>query len=623
MTSMSPARGDYPLLAEITGPKALRALPEELLSDLAREIRAFLVEKVSASGGHLGPNLGMVELTLALHRVFDSPQDTLLFDIGHQGYVHKLLTGRADGFARLRQAGGLSGYLSRQESEHDVIENSHASTVLSYADGLAKARQLTGESDRAVVAVIGDGALTGGMAWEALNNLGGAERPVVVVLNDNSRSYAPTVGGLAEHLRQLREPGYDGWRLKLSDLTEVPAVPDEVRSVFASLGFAYLGPVDGHDCEALERVLSVAQGLGLPVVVHAITCKGKGYQPAEREPNDRMHACGVIDPATGSAAKKVSAPSWTHVFGEELCALGRRRKDVVALTAAMPGPTGLAPFRDTFPGRFFDVGIAEQHAVTCAAGLATGGLHPVVALYATFVTRALDQVLMDVALHQLPVTFVLDRAGITGPDGPSHHGMWDLTLLGAVPGLRIAAPRDAGQLTELLGEAVADQDGPTALRFPKGQVGPDVPAIERTGGVDILYRRGGREVLLIVCGPLAPVAVEAAQALAVLDIGVTVADPRWVLPVPEEVLRLAAGHQLVVTVEDNTRHGGLGTAVSQALADTGCTCPVRCLGLPSQFLPHAARGELLARTGLDVRGLTQAVLAARAGHRLEYCDRSL
>ncbi|OKI02697.1 1-deoxy-D-xylulose-5-phosphate synthase [Streptomyces sp. CB02923] len=621
---MSSPRGDYPLLAEITGPKALRALPEGMLSDLAREIRAFLVDKVAASGGHLGPNLGVVELTLALHRVFESPQDTLLFDIGHQGYVHKLVTGRADGFDRLRQAGGLSGYLSGVESEHDVIENSHASTVLAYADGLARARELTGESDRAVVAVIGDGALTGGMAWEALNNLGGAERPVVVVLNDNSRSYAPTVGGLADHLRRLRERAHDGWHLELGDLAgDDLAAAEAAPNIFTSLGFVYLGPVDGHDRESLEQALSVAHGLGAPVVVHAVTRKGKGYEPAEREPNDRMHTCGVIDPATGSTAKKVSAPSWTSVFGEELCVLGRRRRDVVALTAAMPGPTGLAPFRDAFPSRFFDVGIAEQHAVTCAAGLATGGLHPVVALYATFLTRAMDQVLMDVALHRLPVTFVLDRAGITGPDGPSHHGMWDLTLLGAVPGVRIAAPRDAGQLAELLGEALAEQAGPTALRFPKGQVGPDVPAIERTGPVDVLYRRGRRDVLLVVSGPLAREAVEAAVRLAALDIGVTVADPRWVLPVPGELTRLAAGHQLVVTVEDNIRRGGLGTAIAQALADSGCSLPVRTLGLPSRFLPHAARGELLARSGLDARGLAQSVLAARAGHPLDDGDGGL
>lgn len=616
MPSMSSPRGDYPLLAEVTGPKALRALPEGVLPDLAREIRAFLVEKVSASGGHLGPNLGVVELTLALHRVFDSPQDTLLFDIGHQGYVHKLMTGRADGFERLRGAGGLSGYLSRLESEHDVIENSHASTVLAYADGLAKARELTEEGDRAVVAVIGDGALTGGMAWEALNNIGGATRPVVVVLNDNGRSYAPTVGGLADHLRRLRGRVGGGWCPEPGDLAGDRTASESARNVFTSLGFAYLGPVDGHDRAALEQALSAAHGLGTPVVVHAVTWKGRGYEPAEREPNDRMHTCGVIDPVTGATAKKAAAPSWTRVFGEELCVLGRRHSDVVALTAAMPGPTGLAPFRDAFPGRFFDVGIAEQHAVTCAAGLATGGLHPVVALYATFLTRALDQVLMDVALHRLPVTFVLDRAGITGPDGPSHHGMWDLTLLGAVPGMRIAAPRDAGQVAELLGEALADRTGPTALRFPKGQVGPDMPAIERSGPVDVLYRRGRSDVLLVVSGPLAKAAVEAATRLAALDIGITVVDPRWVLPVPRELTRLAANHRLVVTVEDNIRHGGLGTALTQALADTGCAVPVRTLGLPRHFLPHAPRSDLLARHGLDARGLAQAVLAARAGQPL-------
>ncbi|MEV0263798.1 1-deoxy-D-xylulose-5-phosphate synthase [Streptomyces sp. NPDC050617] len=628
MTTLAPAHTAYPLLSGIACPQDLRGLSAGKLEELAEEIRAFLIEKVTASGGHLGPNLGTVELTLALHRVFDSPHDTLLFDTGHQAYVHKLLTGRAEGFDRLRRAGGLSGYPSSAESEHDVIENSHASTALAYADGLAKARQLAGESDRAVVAVVGDGAMTGGMAWEAMNNIGGApDRPVIVVLNDNERSYAPTIGGLADHLQTLRTETRDdaGWLSHRRPSDETTGAPDGASagaagplpvapSLFEQLGFAYLGPVDGHHLRSVEEALQIAREMRVPVVVHAVTVKGKGYEPAESEPADCMHAVGVLDPATGKPRSGSSSPTWTNIFADELCALGARHEELVAITAAMPGPTGLARFGRCYPDRFFDVGIAEQHAVTSAAGLAAGGLHPVIAVYATFLGRAFDQVLMDVALHRLPVTFVLDRAGITGPDGPSHHGMWDLTLLGAVPGIRIAAPRDAAQLRLLLAEAVTCATGPTALRFPKSSVGRDIPAVERRGPLDVLYRKGYPDVLLVAAGPLAEPALEAADRLTRHGVGVTVVDPRWVLPVPSELTELAVRHRLVVTIEDNTRHGGVGTAVARALADAGATVPIRALGLPGRFIAHGTRGELLAAARLDAQGIAHSVLRARAGH---------
>ncbi|MFE7269000.1 1-deoxy-D-xylulose-5-phosphate synthase [Streptomyces sp. NPDC057623] len=616
-TRTTPRPTDFSLLYETDTPKALRALPEERLDRLAAQIRAFLIEKVAAAGGHLGPNLGVVELTLALHRVFESPRDTLLFDTGHQAYVHKLLTGRARDFDRLRQAGGLSGYPNQAESEHDLVENSHASTALAYADGLAKARQLTGDSERAVVAVIGDGAMTGGMAWEALNNLGAApDRPVIVILNDNERSYAPTIGALAEHLRQLREEPTDSidW-LTASPPPGAPvAGPLPVaRNLFELLGFAYLGPVDGHHMPSLEEALHMARDLRLPVVVHVVTVKGQGYPPAEQDQAECMHAVGVLDPATGRpATSSGGAPSWTSVFADELCRLGERHEDLVAITAAMPGPTGLSRFAARFPHRFHDVGIAEQHAVTSAAGLALGGFHPVVAVYATFLGRAFDQVLMDVALHRLPVTFVLDRAGITGPDGPSHHGMWDLTILGAVPGLRVAVPRDATRLRELLTEAVTHTAGPTALRFPKATAGPDIATLRQEHGLDILHAHGVRDVLLIPVGPLASAAMEAARYLAGQGIGVTVADPRWVQPVPAALTELAARHRLVVTIEDNTRAGGAGSRIAQAIADTACPVPVRVLGLPGSFLPHGTRNDLLTAAGLTTTGIVHAVLRARA-----------
>jgi 1-deoxy-D-xylulose-5-phosphate synthase len=582
------------LLAELDGPEDLKNLPPDTLPVLAEQIRALLIEKVSAVGGHLGPNLGVVELTIALHRVFTSPHDTLLFDTGHQAYVHKLLTGRQHEFDTLRQSGGLSGYPSRAESAHDVIENSHASTALSYADGIAKARALSGENGRAVVAVVGDGALTGGLALEALNNLGAApHRPVVVVLNDNERSYAPTAGALAQHLAALRRGEAKG-------------------NLFEQLGLAYLGPVDGHDVPALEQALREARSLARPVVVHTLTRKGHGYPPALADQDEKMHAVGVLDPATGLPRSAAGQPTWTDVFSEHVTELGAHYSDLVAVTAAMPGPTGLSRFAERFPGRFHDVGIAEQHAVASAAGLATAGARALVAVYSTFLNRAYDQVLMDVGLHRLPVTFVLDRAGITGPDGASHHGMWDVPQLASVPGMRVAVPRDPAQLRSLLTEALDDQEHPTALRFPKAAAGADIPAVEQTGPVDLLFRSAVHEVLIVAVGPLAAECVEAGRYLAASGIGATVADPRWVLPVPRELLTLAARHRLVVTVEDSIRNGGVGDALSRALTDTGARIPVVTMGLPARFLPHGPRHGLLTETGLTAKAIVHTVHGARA-----------
>ncbi|MFC4858045.1 1-deoxy-D-xylulose-5-phosphate synthase [Actinophytocola glycyrrhizae] len=558
----------------------LRGMPSAALPELAAELRAVLVDKVGRTGGHLGPNLGAVELTIALHRVFRSPADAILFDTGHQAYVHKLLTGR--GFDDLRQAGGISGYPSRTESPHDVIENSHASTALSYADGLAKSFAIQGTFDRRVVAVVGDGALTGGMAWEALNNLGGAPaRPVVVVLNDNGRSYAPTVGGIAEHLAALRAGRSNA-------------------NLFTALGLAYLGPVDGHDVVALEEAFRAAAALGRPVVVHCRTEKGKGHPPAEADEADRMHAV--------SAAASAGGRSWTSVFADSIAAIGEDRPDVVCLTAAMALPTGLGKFAARFPARTFDVGIAEQHAVTSAAGLAMGGLHPVVAIYATFLSRAFDQVLMDVALHRLGVTFVLDRAGVTGPDGASHHGMWDASVLPVVPGLRMAAPRDPATLRELLRAAVSVPDAPTVLRYPKASAGPDIPAVRRADGYDVLREEQGAPVLLVAVGPLAGACLAAADELAGHDVPVTVVDPQWTMPLHPGLLRLAAGYPLVLAVEDTTATGALGARLAQALAATGERNRVVTFALPNRFLPHASRAELLRAHGLDANGIAATVL---------------
>jgi 1-deoxy-D-xylulose-5-phosphate synthase len=620
------------ILENIRGPRDLKALPETRLDELAADIRRFLVEAVARTGGHLGPNLGVVELTIALHRVFDSPADRVLWDTGHQSYVHKLLTGRQD-FSKLRGKGGLSGYPSRAESEHDVIENSHASTVLGWADGLAKANQVLGRPDH-VVAVIGDGALTGGMAWEALNNIAAArDRPLIIVVNDNERSYGPTIGGLANHLATLRTTdGYERFLAWGKDrLQRTPVVGRPLyeslhgakkgfkdafapQGMFEDLGLKYVGPIDGHDIAAVESALRRAARFHGPVLVHCLTQKGRGYPAAERDEADRFHTVGAMDPLTCEPLAPSAGPSWTSVFGAEMVRIGAERPGVVAVTAAMLQPVGLAAFAAAYPGRTYDVGIAEQHAATSAAGLATAGLHPVVAVYATFLNRAFDQVLMDVALHRCGVTFVLDRAGVTGVDGPSHNGMWDMSILQVVPGLRIAAPRDADQLRAQLREAVDVDDAPTVVRFPKETVGEAVPAVERIGGMDVLRRDPRPDVLLVSVGALAATCLLVAELLAERGLGVTVVDPRWVKPVDAALPPLAAGFQVVAVVEDNSRTGGVGSAVAQALRDADVDVPVRDFGIPPDFLAHAKRGEVLADIGLtpaEIAGRISATLARR------------
>jgi 1-deoxy-D-xylulose-5-phosphate synthase len=616
------------LLAKVSSLADLRRLDPADLPQLAAEIRDFLVAKVSRTGGHLGPNLGAVELTIAVHRVFDSPVDRVLWDTGHQAYVHKILTGRQAGFDRLKQRGGLSGYPSQAESEHDVIENSHASTALSYADGLAKAYALRGER-RHVVAVVGDGALTGGMCWEALNNIALAkDRPVVIVVNDNGRSYSPTVGGLADHLAALRlRPGYEKALEMIKDtLPRTPLVGGPLyealhgikkglkdllapQGLFEDLGLKYVGPVDGHDMPAVESALRRARDFGGPVIVHCVTRKGLGYEPAEKDEEDNLHGPGPFDLATGRPLS-AGGRSWTGAFSEELVAIGAERPDVVAITAAMLHPTGLNAFAAAYPDRTFDVGIAEQHAVTSAAGLALGGLHPVVAVYATFLNRAFDQVLLDVALHRLPVTFVLDRAGITGNDGPSHNGMWDLALLGVVPGLRMAAPRDEPTLRAELREAMDVPDGPTVLRFPKTPLPPDLPAVRREGGLDVLCEPAGgnADVLLIPVGAMAAAALDVADRIAAEGVAATVIDPRWVLPLDPALVPLAARHRLVVTLEDGVRAGGVGSRVSQLLRDAGVFVPARDVGIPPQFLEHGAVAQVKTDVGLTAQDIARRVV---------------
>ncbi|MAY95985.1 1-deoxy-D-xylulose-5-phosphate synthase [uncultured Nocardioides sp.] len=625
------------VLESVTGPRDLQGLSDDDLTLLASEIRDLLIRTVATNSGHLGPNLGVVELTLAVHRVFDSPRDRIVFDTGHQSYVHKLLTGRVEAFGTLRREGGLSGYPSQEESEHDIVENSHASTALSYADGLAKAYRIRGE-DRHAVAIIGDGALTGGMAWEALNNIAIAkDSRLVIVVNDNGRSYTPTIGGLATALSSLRtDPRYehvlDAVKKRLNAVPGVgPAAYDALHAMkkglkdalapqglFEDLGLKYVGPVDGHDRAAMETALTQAKRFGGPVIVHALTRKGYGYDPAERHEADQFHAPGPFDVQTG--AEKPKGRIWTDHFSEAMVDLGHRRKDVVAITAAMMHPVGLDAFERHFPERTFDVGIAEQHAATSAAGLAMGGLHPVVAVYATFLNRAFDQVLMDCALHRCGVTFVLDRSGVTGDDGASHNGMWDMSILQVVPGLRLAAPRDTTRLRELLDEAVLVDDAPTVVRFPKGAPPADIEAVDRVGGCDVLVRSGAKDVLVVAVGSMATTAVDVAERLTAQGIGVTVVDPRWVKPVDPALIDLARAHRLVVSVEDNGVQGGCGASLLQALVAADVRTPVRLHGIPQEFLGHAKRDVILDRVGLTAQHLARGIVEAMADEALPDLD---
>ena len=625
-----------PLLDQIHSPADLRRLDPAQLESLAAEIREFLVRAVSATGGHLGPNLGVVELTIALHRVFDSPADTVVFDTGHIAYVHKLLTGRQD-FSRLRGKGGLSGYPSRAESEHDVVENSHASGAVSWASGIAHARRLRGEAGRHTVAVVGDGALTGGMAWEALNHLAACEDlPLVIVVNDNTRSYAPTIGGLAQHLAWLRTAReYEqvlSWgkrklagspmlgRVALGALHGVKKGLKDVlapQGLFEDLGLKYIGPVDGHDEDAVEVALRQAKGYGSPVIVHVMTRKGHGYSHARNNADDQFHAVGVINPETGLPLE-VSGRSWTDDFSDAVERAAEQRPDVVALTAAMLIPVGLKGFAQRYPERVFDVGIAEQHAVTMAAGMAYGGLHPVVCIYSTFLNRAFDQMLMDCALHRAGVTFVLDRAGITGNDGASHNGMWDMTLANIVPGLRLAAPRDGVRVAQALDEALLVGDAPTVLRFPKGNPPTPIDALRSTGVVDVLSEPGEGPVddLLVGIGAMVPTAVTVGQRLAAGGRSVRIVDPRWCLPVPTELVALARAAGRVVVIEDNLVGGGIGSAVELALAEAGLEIPVVQVGIPKRFLEHASRGEVLAEIGLTPEHILGRLNSPRQGPRL-------
>ena len=628
------------MIESIKSPRDLDALTHDQLDALAAEIRSFLVEKVSKTGGHLGPNLGVVELTIAIHRVFESPKDVVLFDTGHQSYVHKILTGRAEKFDKLRQRGGIAGYPNRSESEHDVIENSHASTALSWGDGISRGFSLTQQDDRHVVVVVGDGALTGGMSWEALNNIASQEsRNLVIIVNDNERSYSPTIGGVATYLSTLRvTQGYErflDWGKEVLSKTPVVGTPiyetlhgmkkgikDIVapQGMFEDLGLKYMGPIDGHDIAAMEKALTKAKEFGEPILIHAITEKGRGYQPAVEDEAEKFHAVGIVDPETGEPIAK-SGTSWTQVFSDELVRIGHKREDIVAITAAMLGPTGLDAFQKHFPERTIDVGIAEQHAVTSAAGMAFAGLHPVVALYSTFLNRAFDQVLLDVALHKAGVTFVLDRSGITGDDGPSHNGMWDLALTGIIPTLHVAAPRDGARLKETLNEAVAISDAPSLLRFPKGAVIEDIPAFERRDGIDVLYRGESADVLLVSVGALAHVAVEAASQAYREGVGVTVIDPRWVKPLPVSLITMAQRYKSVVVLEDGIRHGGIASTISELFRDAGLMVPIHSIGVPLEFIEHSKRGEVLSDLGITAQNITRSVVewssSVREGMQLQ------
>lgn len=615
-------------LPRIKSPSDLARFSVDELNELSSEIRSFLIEKVSKTGGHLGPNLGIVELTVAIHRVFESPRDVIVFDTGHQSYVHKILTGRAPGFEKLRQRGGIAGYPNRGESEHDVIENSHASTALSWADGIARGFMIQGEDERTVVAVVGDGALTGGMAWEALNNIAAAENlRLVIVVNDNERSYSPTIGGVATYLSTLRATkGYEkflDWGKGVLERTPVVGQPiyetlhgmkkgikDIVapQGMFEDLGLKYLGPVDGHDIAALEKALTQAKKFEGPVLVHAITEKGRGHAPAIQDEAEKFHAVGVVDPETGEPLSK-SGPSWTSVFSDALVDIGRERKDVVALTAAMLGPTGLDKFQAEFPDRTLDVGIAEQHATTSAAGMAFTGLHPVVAVYSTFLNRAFDQLLLDVALHKAGVTFVLDRAGITGDDGPSHHGIWDLAITGIVPTAHVAAPRDGVRLRELLRECVSITNAPSIMRFPKGAVAAELPAFERRDGIDILYRGESTDILLLSVGAMASIAVDAAAQAYREGVGVTVVDPRWIKPLPATaLLSMAQRYSRIVVLEDGIKHAGVASSISELLRENNITMPLHSIGVPLEFIEHSKRAEILEDLGITVQNVTRQLV---------------
>ncbi len=625
------------LLDRVNGPRDLDSFTPSELVELAAEVRQFLVTEVSKTGGHLGPNLGVVEMTIAIHRVFDSPKDAIVFDTGHQSYVHKILTGRKD-FSLLRQRGGLAGYPQRSESVHDIVESSHASSSLSWADGISRAFEMTGQNDRHVIAVVGDGALTGGMTWEALNNISDDNsRNLVLVVNDNGRSYAPTIGGMAHFLSGVRtrksyrrlhlasenffghlgSPGRAFYRGVRGGLHGFLSRFSNNEALYSNLDIKYIGPVHGHDLVAMEEALTQAKNYGAPVIVHAITEKGRGYEPALLDAADQFHAVGQIDPETGEPVDVSSKPSWTSVFSEEIVSLADKNERLVGITAAMLRPTGLHKFAEKYPNRVLDVGIAEQHAVTSAAGLAFGGLHPVVALYATFINRAFDQVLMDVALHKAGVTFVLDRAGVTGPDGASHHGMWDLAILQVIPNIRLAAPRDATRLREELGEAVAVDDGPTVVRFSKGSVGVEYDAVLRTSdGVDVLRQAPHKDVLIVTVGPMASIGLEVAERLAAQGIGATVVDPRWVVPVPHSIVEMAADHRIVVTIEDGVRVAGIGTRIRQDLRDAGVDTAVTELGLPDEFLDHATREQILEDVGLTPQHIARDLVSQVLGSKI-------
>jgi 1-deoxy-D-xylulose-5-phosphate synthase len=615
-------------LPRIKSPSDVARLSTAELEELATEIRSFLIDKVSKSGGHLGPNLGIVELTIAIHRVFESPRDVVVFDTGHQSYVHKILTGRAPGFEKLRQRGGIAGYPNRRESEHDIIENSHASTALSWADGIARGFMIQGETERTVVAVVGDGALTGGMSWEALNNIAASkDLRLVIVINDNERSYSPTIGGVATYLSTLRATkGYEkflDWGKGVLERTPVVGQPiyetlhgmkkglkDIVapQGMFEDLGLKYLGPVDGHDILALEKALTQAKKFAGPVLVHAITEKGRGHAPALQDEAEKFHAVGVVDPETGEPLSK-SGTTWTSVFSDAMVALGKNHREIVAVTAAMLGPTGLDKFQAEFPERTFDVGIAEQHATTSAAGMAFTGLHPVVAVYSTFLNRAFDQLLLDVALHKAGVTFVLDRSGITGDDGPSHHGIWDLALTGIIPNAHVSAPRDAIRLRELLDECISISDAPSIIRFPKGAVAPELPAFERRDGIDILYRGESTDILLLSVGAMAAIAVDAAAQAYREGVGVTVIDPRWIKPLPtQSLLSMAQRYKRVVVLEDGIKHAGVASTVSELFRDHGLETPIHSIGIPLEFIEHSKRNEIMEDLGITVQNVTRQLV---------------